>query len=78
MVKNHHLVSLLEVDKVMTGFLDGKKTYIVSTLAFLIVLAQAIIDTLNGQQVNLQLLFEAMIALAMVFLRQGVSKVKGV
>jgi len=57
----------------MTGWLDGKKTYIVSTLAFAIVLAQAVIDVLDGRQIDLNLLFQAMIALALLFLRKGIK-----
>lgn len=58
----------------MSSWLDGKKTYIVSTLAFAIVLAQTVIDALEGRQIDLNLLFQAMIALALLFLRQGVKK----
>jgi hypothetical protein len=57
----------------MASWLDGKKTYIVSTLAFAIVLAQAAIDVMNGKQIDLNLLFQAMIALALLFLRKGIK-----
>jgi hypothetical protein len=57
----------------MSSWLDGKKTYIVSALAFFIVLAQAAIDVLNGKQIDLNLLFQAMIALALLFLRKGIK-----
>jgi len=57
----------------MASWLDGKKTYIVSALAFFIVLAQAGIDVLNGKQIDLNLLFQAMIALALLFLRKGIK-----
>lgn len=55
-------------------WLNGKKTYIMALCAFGIVLLQAIMQWCNGDNVDLQLLFEAFIALAMIFLRKGVSK----
>jgi hypothetical protein len=58
------------------SWLDGKKTYIVATLGFSIVVAQAVIDWMNGKQPDLTLLFDATIALAMIFLRKGVSSIQ--
>jgi len=55
-------------------FLNGKKTYIAALAAFGIVLLQAIEQWCNGEPIDLRLLFEATIALAMIFLRKGVAK----
>jgi hypothetical protein len=57
------------------SWLDGKKTYIAALCAFIVVLAQAIENAMNGVPMNYQILFEAMIALAMIFLRKGIAKI---
>ena len=58
----------------ITDWLNGKKTYIAALCAFGIVLLQAIVQWANGDTVELQRLFDAFIALAMIFLRKGVTK----
>lgn len=55
-------------------WLNGKKTYIAALAAFGVVVLDAIGKWANDQPVDYQLLFEALIALAMIFLRKGVQK----
>lgn len=57
-------------------WLNGKKTYIAALAGFGIVLLQAVENWCNGDPIELQLLFEATIALAMIFLRKGVAKIQ--
>ena len=53
--------------------LDGYKTYIVALGAFLIALGVTLTAWGNGQTIDWQLLVEALIALAMIFLRKGIK-----
>lgn len=57
-------------------FLNGKKTYISALAAFGIVVCQAVIDWCDTGHVDLNLLFEATLTLAVIFLRKGISKIK--
>ena len=54
--------------------LDGYKTYMMAIAAFMVAAGVAIQAYYNGQIVNWQLVIDALIALAMVFLRQGIKK----
>ena len=54
--------------------LNGYKTYIAAAAAFMIALGAAMQAYVNGQPIDYQLLIQAFIALAMIFLRKGVSK----
>jgi hypothetical protein len=51
--------------------LEGYKTYIVAFAAVMIACGAAIQDYYAGNAVNTQLVIEALIALAMIFLRHG-------
>lgn len=54
--------------------LNGWKTYLAAIAAILIALGAAMQAYLNGQMIDYQLLIDACIALAMIFLRKGISK----
>jgi len=54
--------------------LDGYKTYIAAMAAFLLALGAAMQAFVIGDPINYQLLIDAFIALAMIFLRKGVAK----
>lgn len=56
------------------GILNGYKTYLAALAAFLLALGAAMQAYVNGAQIDYQLLIDAFIALAMIFLRKGVSK----
>lgn len=51
--------------------LDGYKTYLTATAAFLIALAGVINEYVNGQEIHYELVVTALIALAILFLRKG-------
>lgn len=53
--------------------LDGYKTYLVAFLAFVIAACTVAIQYCNGEPMNVELLISALVALAMIFLRQGVK-----
>jgi hypothetical protein len=54
--------------------LNGWKTYLAAIAAILIALGAAMQAYLNGQTIDYQLLIDAFIALAMIFLRKGIAK----
>ena len=54
--------------------LEGKKTYIVSIVAFLIALLYTVQGYLTDGDLRLEGLSTAFIALALLFLRQGIKK----
>jgi len=54
--------------------LDGYKTYMVALGAFLIALGVTLTAYGNGAPIDWHLLVEALIALAMIFLRKGIKK----
>lgn len=56
---------------------DGKKTYIVSFIAFLIALLYTIEGYLTDGDLRLEGLSTSFIALALIFLRQGIKKEGG-
>jgi hypothetical protein len=53
--------------------LEGYKTYMVALGAFLIALGVTLTAYGNGAPIDWQLLVEALIALAMIFLRKGIK-----
>jgi hypothetical protein len=54
--------------------LSGWKTYMVALAAVLIAVGAAIQQYYAGDAVDIQYVIEALIALAMIFLRQGIKK----
>lgn len=54
--------------------LDGYKTYLAAIAAVLIAVGAAIQQFTMGQKIEYQLVVEAVIALAMIFLRSGIKK----
>lgn len=54
--------------------LNGYKTYLAALAAFLLALGAAMQAIVIGDPINYQLLIDAFIALAMIFLRKGVAK----
>lgn len=54
--------------------LEGYKTYIMAIAAFMVAAGVAIQAYYNGKIINWQLVIDALIALAMVFLRQGIKQ----
>jgi hypothetical protein len=54
--------------------LEGKKTYLVAIAAVLIAVSAAIQQYTNAQVVEYQYIIEALIALALCFLRKGIKK----
>jgi hypothetical protein len=54
--------------------LDGYKTYLAGLAAFLTALAVAINDYIAGGVIDYQPVILALVALAIIFLRQGVKK----
>lgn len=54
--------------------LNGYKTYVAAFAAFLIAVGAAMQAYANGEIVPLDLVIQALIALAMVFLRKGIQK----
>jgi len=57
--------------------LNGYKTYIVAIIAFLIALGYTIQGWLTDGDLRLEGLSTAFIALALLFLRQGIKKAEG-
>lgn len=57
--------------------LDGKKTYLVAIAAVLIAVGAAIQQYTNAQVVEYQYIIEALIALALCFLRHGIKNKGG-
>ena len=55
------------------SFLGGYKTYLMALAAFMIAAGAAIQNYYTGEIVNYQLVIDALIALAMVFLRKGIT-----
>jgi hypothetical protein len=53
--------------------LEGYKTYIMAIAAFMVAAGVGIQAYYNGDAVQWQLVIDALIALAMVFLRQGIK-----
>jgi hypothetical protein len=51
--------------------LEGYKTYITAIAAIMVAVGVAIQDYYAGNTVNTQIVIEALIALAMIFLRHG-------
>ncbi len=60
----------------LKDWFDGKKTYIVAACTFVIAVADAILQYYDTGRVDLQPVLLAGIALAQIFLRQGVSKIQ--
>lgn len=54
--------------------IDGYKTYLAAIIAFVIALLGVILEYLQGSEIHLELLTAAFIALAVLFLRQGIKK----
>ena len=54
--------------------LEGKKTYIVAIMAFIVAICYTIQGYLTDGDLRLEGLSTAFIALALLFLRQGISK----
>lgn len=54
--------------------LNGYKTYIAAVAAILVALGAAMQAYVNGQPIEYQLVIDSCIALAMIFLRKGISK----
>ena len=54
--------------------LNGMKTYMVAIAAVLIAIGAAIQQYYAGNGVDLQYVIEALIALAMIFLRKGIKE----
>jgi hypothetical protein len=54
--------------------LSGYKTYLAALAAIFLALGAAMQAYVNGQPIDYQLLIDAFIALAMIFLRKGVAK----
>lgn len=57
--------------------LDGYKTYLAAFGAVLIAVGTNIIQWSNCQPVDITLTVGALTALAVIFLRQGIKKIKG-
>jgi len=58
----------------LKDWLAGKKTYLAAIAALLSAIAAGIDAYVNGQPINWELLVSAFIALALIFLRQGIKK----
>lgn len=56
------------------GFLDGYKTYLMAIAAFLIALGHTIQNYYNGAPLDIDVLIEVFIALALLFLRKSAKK----
>jgi hypothetical protein len=56
--------------------LNGYKTYLAAIAAILIALGVGIQEYGNGSPIEFNLIIEALIALAMIFLRQGIKEKK--
>lgn len=54
--------------------LDGYKTILVSISAILIAVGSAIQNYYSGIPIDYEIVIEALIALALIFLRQGIKK----
>jgi len=54
--------------------LNGYKTYLTAFLAFVIAFCTVATQYLNGQTLDIELVITALVALAMIFLRQGIKK----
>lgn len=54
--------------------LNGYKTYLAATGAFLVALGAAMMAYCEGTQIDYQLVVSSLIALAMIFLRKGIKK----
>jgi Flp pilus assembly pilin Flp len=54
--------------------MDGLKTYMVAIAAVLIAVGAAIQQYYAGESIDIQYLIEALIALAMIFLRKGIKE----
>jgi len=53
--------------------LDGYKTYIAAIAAVLIAVGYALESWIAGEPININVLVNALIALALVFLRKGIT-----
>lgn len=54
--------------------LNGYKTYIAAMAAFILALGAAMQAYVNGQMIDWNMIISAFIALAMIFLRKGISE----
>ena len=54
--------------------LSGYKTYLAAIAAVLIAIGALIQTYVNGQQIQYNLIIESLIALALIFLRKGITK----
>lgn len=57
--------------------LNGYKTYLAAIAAVLIASGVVIQQYVQGENIQYQFAIEAFIALAMIFLRQGIKKTEG-
>ena len=53
------------------GLLDGYKTYLMAIAAFMIAAGTTIVNYYNGTPLEIDVLIEAFIALALLFLRKS-------
>jgi len=60
----------------LKAWLDGKKTYITAAATFMVAVGDTILQYYDTGKVDLQPVLIAGIALAQIFLRQGISKIK--
>lgn len=56
------------------GFLDGYKTYLMALAAFLIALGSTIQNYFGGKPLEVDILIDCFIALAVLFLRAATKK----
>ena len=67
-------IKMVKIMGKIMDWLNGKKTYIAALAAFIVVAMQMVVRWGNNEPLDLNLMFEALIALAMIFLRKGVKK----
>jgi len=53
--------------------LDGYKTYLAALMAVILAVAYAIIAWTNNQEIDIQAIITALVALAVLFLRKGIK-----
>lgn len=58
----------------MKNMLDGYKTYLAAIAALLVAVGALINQYVNNEPMNFELTVSAFIALAMIFLRQGIAR----